>query len=177
MDSQRPGSAPLNASSGEALPVPPADSLKTWLTPPGSQERPRLNAEKEPDWPLEGDDDASEINPRVWQSFRAELADRLRHLAGLVRQVQQQGESEALRQEVFRALHIVQSAARVVPLAEVVCLTGLLAGQLEASRLRGESWPLDGLDAGITWLGKLAALPAPTPGVLAEGRQLCNRLG
>lgn len=164
-----PDSLPSSPAVTPATPVqhaPTAAGLQHWLTPPASQTK----AEQEPAWPLDDDPPPSESNPRVWQTFRAELADRARNLKKLCERVVGEPDS-SLYQETFRTLHTIKSAAMVVPVGEVSHLTHWLEGALEAAHL-ASSWPSEILARYTQWLLDLSSPSNEVARELATGRKL-----
>lgn len=134
-----------------------------------------LQAEQAPIWEVEEESPAAD-NPRLWQTYRIELADRSRHFARLLAQLSQSPDDAATGQELLRTLHIIRSAALVVPVPEVVRWTQMLETQLAPHASQPASWPMDRLATYGEWLQNVATLETELPAVLAQGRQLCERM-
>lgn len=134
-----------------------------------------LQAEQAPIWEVEEESPAVD-NPRLWQAYRIELADRSRHFARLLAQLSQSPGDVATGQELLRTLHIIRSAALVVPVPEVVRWTQVLETQLAPHASQPASWPMDQLATYGEWLQNVATLETELPAVLAQGRQLCERM-
>jgi two-component system chemotaxis response regulator CheV len=165
------------ARRGEHRPAATFQGKKSESSPQLSKPNAATVAEQAPTWEVDGDECPSETNPRVWQTFRAELGDRSRQLSKLLEKARQSPEDAALCQEVFRTLHTIKSASMVVPVNEVTRLTHLLEGQLELTRDEHlGQWPLEGLDLYADWLQELSAPGANVRQVLAHGRELLERM-
>ncbi len=159
------------STGGAGAPAAKSESLKAWLQPAKNVVVPAV-AEQSPTWEVDGDELPSETNPRIWQTYRAELADRSRHLARQLQLLRDRPGTTTVCQEILRTLHTIKSAAMVVPVNEVTHLTHMLEGVLVASSNPEASWPLDTLEQFTDWLGELAAPDVVISAVLARGRQL-----
>lgn len=166
----RRGAAPVATGTANKT-----ESLKTWLQPVKNTV-PNTAAEQSPTWEIDTDELPSETNPRIWQTYRAELSDRSRHLARQVQLLIEQPGAPTVCQEVLRTLHTIKSAAMVVPVNEVTHLTHAFEGLLVTSSDPATTWPLDALERFSDWLQDLAAPAAAVAQVLARGRSLLQQV-
>ncbi len=130
-----------------------------------------MRAEQAPIWEVEEEESPAVENPRLWQTYRAELSDRSRHFTRLLEQLAQSPGDAGVSQELLRTLHTIKSAALVVPIHEVARLTQVLETQLAEQAIS-----LEQLAAYGDWLHDVATRETELPAVLARGRQLCERL-
>lgn len=164
--------AKLSARQGDA-------GLQKWLTPAAGDPKAALQqvqAELSPAWEVEEDNPPpSESNPRLWQTFRAELADRARHLRKLFDKAP--GEPDAVtQQEVARTLHTIKSAAMVVPVGEVTHVTHRLENLIEPASQAKHGWPAAQLSNYVDWLDDLTMPGQDLRRLLALGRTMCEQL-
>jgi chemotaxis signal transduction protein len=145
------------------------DSLKAWIQPGKATP---VVAEQAPVWEVEGDESPAELNPRLWQTYRTELADRSRHLGRLVQQWQETGAHPALVQELLRTLHTIEAASLIVPVNEVVRLTRLIDEQLQRHGAGGTTALADY----VAWLQNLAAPGSNVAQALRRGRAFYEQL-
>ncbi|HTN76094.1 MAG TPA: chemotaxis protein CheW, partial [Pirellulaceae bacterium] len=154
-----------------------ATTLDRWIAPPApalSTQLQQLTADLSPAWEVEEEPSppATENNPRVWQTFRAELADRARHLRKLLNNATT-AQDESFRRELLRTLHTIKSAAMVVPVHEVTKVTHALESLLDTAHQTPSDWPLEAVQNYTQWLSTLAAAaPREVPGYLALGATL-----
>lgn len=151
---------------------PKLDTLQNWTQPNKPLPLQDLKGEQAPTWEVGDEEPPGEGSPRIWQTYRAELADRSRHLTKQLQVLQSRTQDAGLRQELLRTLHTIKSAAMVVPVNEVTHLTHLIESLLAA----GTSWPGPALAEYAEWLAELAAPDAHVPTALARGRELHQQM-
>jgi hypothetical protein len=134
------------------LPQEAQSSLEKWLSPPAAAQ---VRAEQAPPWPADDEETSplAEPNPRVWQTYSAERAERARHLQKLALALRAAPENRTLATEVLQTLHILHLAARVAgdekARLQIAQLKTRLLSALDD--IAGWPWPqIEALVAGLT---------------------------